>query len=202
MRISEAVGVTYKTVTQDAAMDDNTWTHVVGVADGTNVYLYINGVLQLDTTTYNGNLLAPTSNIIFAAQGPNGSGNQFNGQLSNCSRWNIGLTQAQITEVYNQGVPSNLNTFSGTAPIGWWQLGSNSSFQSNAWTCLDEINIDNADSASGANMTNDDIVNGPGYSANGLGTSSIDIIGDAPYSAANGLSENMDVLDRTKSVPG
>jgi len=118
MRISEAVGVTYKTVTQDTAMIDNTWTHVVGVADGTNVYLYINGVLQSDTTTYNGNLLNATSNIHFAAQGHSGT-NAFNGQLSNCARWNIGLTQAQITEIYNQGVPSNLNTFSGTAPIGW-----------------------------------------------------------------------------------
>ena len=51
-------------------------------------------------------------------------------------------------------------------------------------------------------MTNDDIVNGVGYSANGLGTSTIDIKGDAPYSSANGLSENMDVLDRVKDVPG
>ena len=50
-------------------------------------------------------------------------------------------------------------------------------------------------------MTNDDIVNGVGYSANGLGTSSIDIKGDAPYSTANGLSENMDVLDRTLDTP-
>ena len=54
-------------------------------------------------------------------------------------------------------------------------------------------------------MTNDDITNGPGYSANGLGSSTIDIVGDAPYSTANGLSENMDVLDRvsgTGNVPG
>jgi hypothetical protein len=50
-------------------------------------------------------------------------------------------------------------------------------------------------------MTNDDIVNGVGYSASGVGTSSIDIKGDAPYSTANGLSENMDVLDRTTDVP-
>ena len=32
------------------------------------------------------------------------------------------------------------------------------------------------------------IVDGVGYSASGLGTSSIDIIGDAPYSTANGIS--------------
>ena len=49
-------------------------------------------------------------------------------------------------------------------------------------------------------MANDDIVNGVGYTGNGLGTSSIEIVGDAPYSTANGLSDNMDVLDRVKDV--
>ena len=191
---------TYRTVTQNDVMPDNTWTHVAGVANGTNMKLYINGVLQTDTDTYSSNLLTPTSNIFFAAQGPAGS-NPFNGQLSNCARWNIGLTQSEVTEIYNQGVPSNLNTFSGTAPIGWWQIGSNSSFEGDDWTCLDEIGTDYADSHSTA-MANDDITDGPGYSASGLGSSTIDIVGDAPYSTANGLSENMDVLDRTIDVPG
>ena len=96
-------------------------------------------------------------------------------------------------------IATNLNTFSGTAPIAWWQLGSNSSFDTN-WTCLNEGSLTGFDAVS-ANMVNDDIVNGVGYSANGLGTSSIDIVGDAPYSTANGISENMDVLDRTTDVP-
>jgi hypothetical protein len=205
-RTSSGVGYNYTltTVTQNDVMPDNTWTHVVGVADGTNIKIYINGALQTDTKTQtDGTLQTPTSNILFAAQGSAG-GNPFNGQLSNCARWNVGLTQAQVTEIYNQGVPSNLNTFSGTAPIGWWQLGSNSSFEGDDWTCLDEIGTDYADSNS-TTMSNDDIVDGPGYSASGLGSSTIDIKGDAPYSTANGLSENMDVLDRvsgTGNVPG
>jgi len=209
-RTSSGVGYNYilTTATQNDVMPDNTWTHVVGVADGTNIKIYINGVLQTDIKTQtDGTLQTPTSNIFFGMQ--NIASSPFNGQLSNCARWNVGLTQAQVTEIYNQGVPSNLNTFSGTAPIGWWQLGSNSSFNPNptgtegTWTCLDEVVTDNA--IGSVNMSNDDIVNGPGYSANGLGTSSIDIVGDAPYSTANGLSENMDVLDRvsgTGNVPG
>ena len=205
-RTSPGVGYDYSltTVTQNDVMPDNTWTHVVGVADGTNIKIYINGVLQTDTKTQTyWTLQTPNSNILFGAQGPAGS-NPFNGQLSNCARWNIGLTQAEVIEIYNQGVPSNLNTFSGTAPIGWWQIGSNSSFEGNDWTCLDEIGTDYADSGTTA-MANDDITDGPGYSGSGLGTSTIDIKGDAPYSTANGLSENMDVLDRvsgTGNVPG
>ena len=189
----------WQEVVQNDVMPDNTWHHVAGVADGTNLKIYINGALQTDTKTQtNGTLQSPTSNIFFGMQ--SAASSPFNGQLSNCARWNIGLTQAQVTEIYNQGVPSNLNNFSGTTPIGWWQLGSNSSFEGNDWTCLDEIGTDYADSGTTA-MTEDDIVNGVGYSGNGLGTSSIEIVGDAPYSTANGLSENMDVLDRTTDVP-
>ena len=118
--------------------------------------------------------------------------------MSNVAIWSgTTLSSTEVTEVYNQGVTSNLNTFSGTKPTAWWQLGSNSSFNTN-WTCLDEIGTNNAVSV---NMTNNDIVDGPGYSASGVGTSSIGIKGDAPYSTANGLSENMDVLDRTTDVP-
>jgi hypothetical protein len=202
-RTSPGVGYNYilTTVTQNDVMPDNTWTHVVGVADGTNIKIYINGVLQTDIKTQtDGTLQTPTSNILFAAQGSVGS-SPFNGQLSNCARWNIGLTQAQVTEIYNQGVPSNLNNFSGTTPIGWWQLGSNSSFEGDDWTCLDEIGTDYADSNS-TTMSNDDIVNGVGYSNNGVSSGMSDnVVGDAPYSTANGLSENMDVLDRVIDVP-
>lgn len=196
-RTSSATSSAYQEVVQNSVMPDNTWTHVTGVADGANLKIYINGTLQTDTKGQsNGTLQSPTSNIFFGMQSATSS--PFNGQLSNCARWNVGLTQAQVTEIYNQGVPSNLNTFSGTAPIGWWQLGSNSSFNTN-WTCLDEIGTDNAVSA--GSMTNDDIVDGPGYSGIGIGDSAIKIVGSAPYSTANGLSENMDVLDRTTDVP-
>jgi hypothetical protein len=137
----------------------------------------------------------PTGDIEIGKR--NGLTFEIAGKLSNIAIWGASLTTAQVIEIYNQGVPSNLNTFSGTAPIGWWQLGSNSSFNTN-WTCLDEIGTNNAVSV---NMSNDDIVDGVGYSANGVGNSAIDIVGDAPYSTANGLSENMDVLDRTLDTP-
>ena len=160
--------------------------------DGTTVSVYINGSLA-GTGTDIANI---TLDTIANTKSPTTNG--VNGNMSNVAIWdNTVLSQSEITEIYNQGVPSNLNTFSGTKPTAWWQLGSNSSFNTN-WTCLDEMGTNNGISV---NMTNDDIVNGVGYSANGLGTSSIDIKGDAPYSSANGLSENMDVLDRTTDVP-
>jgi len=177
----------------------NQWDSFIITYDGTDLVFYINGnqestqAVSVDLQT-NGND-GQIGNNQYA------SGRFFDGKVSNIALWNVGLSSTQVTEIYNEGVPSNLHNFSGTAPVSWWQLGSNSSYNSsaNTWTCLDEIGTNNAVSA--GNMTNDDIVDGVGYSASGLGSSSIDIKGDAPYSTANGLSENMDVLDRTLDTP-
>ena len=175
----------------------NQWDSFIITYDGTDLVFYINGnqestqAVSIDLQT-NGND-AQIGNNQFA------SGRFFDGKISNIAFWNVGLTSTQVTEVFNEGRPSDLHNFSGTAPVSWWQLGSNSSYNSGAWTCLDEIGTNNAVSA--GNMTNDAITDGPGYSASGLGTSLIDIKGDAPYSTANGLSNSMDVLDRTTDVP-
>jgi hypothetical protein len=182
---------------------NNVWTHIVLVGDisATNLQVYKNGVSagNFNTNLVTGNATGP---LTIGAQRNGAGGFDYNGDLSNLSIWSgTALSSIEVTEVYNQGVPSNLNTFSGTKPTAWWQLGTNSSFNANTsqLTCLDEIGTLNA--VSSTNMAEDDVTNGPGYSANGLGTSSIEIIGDAPYSTLNGLSENMDVLDRTTDVP-
>ena len=186
-------------------LSNTRWYNLVGVyTPSTSMVIYLDGVPIQTLTTgvpasqYNG------SNT-FQIGNRGDSTSWFNGEISNVAIWNTNLSAIEITEIYNQGVPSNLNIFSGTAPVSWWQIGSNSSFNPNAtgtegrWTCLDEIGTNNGESSN--SMTNDAITNGPGYSANGLGTSSIEISGDAPYSTANGLSENMDVLDRSTDIP-
>jgi len=176
---------------------DTNWHHLVGVfTPSTSLEIYLDGQSVDTTPTSTSSQYNASNNLQIGARGD--STGFFDGEMSNAAIWNTNLTSTEITEVYNQGVPSNLNTFSGTAPVNWWQLGSNSSFNIN-WDCLDEIG--NNDGVSAGNMTNDAITNGVGYSGNGLGTSSIEIVGDAPYSTANGISENMDVLDRTTDVP-
>lgn len=176
----------------------NSWSHVAMTYDSSTKTLksYLNGT-EAGSMVGADPSVASTADLNIGRASIGTFYDYFVGKLSNVALWNTNLTPTEVTEIYNQGRPSNLNTFSGTAPVAWWQLGSNSSFNTN-WTCLDEIGTNNLVSA---NMTNDDIVDGPGYSASGLGASSIDIKGDAPYSSANGLSENMDVLDRTTDVP-
>jgi len=126
----------------------------------------------------------------------------MDGSISNVSIWNTELTSAQVTEIYNEGVPSNLNNHSAYSNlVSWWQLGSNSSFNTN-WTVLDEVTA-SGNNGTSVNMTEDAIVDGVGSYANGLssGMGGDEVIGDAPYSTANSLSVNMDVLDRVEDTP-
>ena len=107
-----------------------------------------------------------------------GDSNHLNGSISNCSVWNAALTSAQVTEIYNEGVPSNLNNHSAYSNlVSWWQLGSNSSFNTN-WTVLDEKGSNNGTSA---NMDEVEIVDGVGSYANGLssGMGGGEVVGSA-----------------------
>ena len=150
--------------------------------------------------TYSGSYSQPSGMVLQYIGSTYAVNRKWVGDLSNASLWNAALTSAQVTEIYNEGVPSNLNNHSAYSNlVGWWQLGSNSSFNTN-WTVLDEKGSNNGTSA---NMTEDDIVDGVGSYANGLssGMGGDEVIGDAPYSTANALSVNMDVEDRVSDTP-
>ena len=150
--------------------------------------------------TYSGSYSQPSGMVLQYIGSTYAVNRKWVGDLSNASLWNAALTSAQVTEIYNEGVPSNLNNHSAYSNlVGWWQLGSNSSFNTN-WTVLDEKGSINGISV---NMTEDDIVDGVGSYANGLssGMGGDEVIGDAPYSTANALSVNMDVADRVEDTP-
>ena len=195
------------TTAPSALTFSNNWQHVVATYDGSFLRIYVNNVLVNTPFAFSDTLKNDTSsssdNIGNRAGGNPNQSQYFDGEISNVAVWKN--TVINVTTLYNQGLPGNLTSLN---PSGWWQMGSNSSFDANTskWTCLNEGTArtsavpSNATTFAG-NMTNDDIVNGVGYSANGLGTSSIEIVGDAPYSSANGISENMDILDRTTDVP-
>jgi len=192
---------TYVDTVADSVHQYNTWYHVAGVADGSNIKLYINGNLQTIVSSYDGTIYSPNENFNIGKQS-SPAAYYWNGKLSNVSVWNAGLTSTQVSELYNEGVPSNLNNHSAYSNlVSWWQLGSNSSFNTN-WTVLDEVTA-SGNNGTSSNMGEDAIVDGVGSYANGLssGMGGDEVIGDAPFSDANSLSINMDVLDRVEDTP-
>jgi len=174
-----------------SALSLDTWHHITGVREGNSLKLYVNGSLVASSTQTIGNLSVNTNDIQFNAYTSNFSSDIT---LSNNAIWNVALNASEIREIYNEGLPSNLNTFSGTAPVSWWQLGENSSFDGSNWKYADEMSAgNNADSVNTAETA---LTNGVGTTANGVssGMSEGNLVGDAPYSTANAISSNMSVL--------
>ena len=177
-------------------IQNGVWQHYLLKRDSSNIWTFYLDNVKYTTNqpTISGSFRVDTFCRVYSS-----SPRYFNGAMSNMAIWNTSLSDSQVTEIYNQGLPSNLNSFSGTAPIHWYQLGSNSSFNTN-WTVLDEKGSNNGTSS---NMTEDAIVDGVGSYANGTssGMGGDEVVGDAPYSTANSLSVNMDVEDRVSDTP-
>ena len=166
----------------------NQWHHSAATRNSGTVTFYIDGSAFGTTYSRTGSIAAGSYNYIGTF---NVNQNHLHGRISNVSIWNAALTPAQVTEIYNEGRPSNLNNFSGTAPVAWWQLGSNSSWTSPAWTVLDEIGSNDGTSNS---MLENAITDGVGTSGNGTSTNmslANNISGSSPNGEGNSLSVNM-----------
>jgi hypothetical protein len=132
---------------------NNVWNHLCFSYDDTTkgFILYLNGA-SVNSGTATSNTKNASGSIIFGGHNVN---YDLTGKLSNASIWNTALTSAQVTEIYSEGIPQNLLNHSAVSSlVSWWQLGSNSSFNTN-WTVLDEKGSNNGTSS---NMGEDAIV--------------------------------------------
>ena len=164
------------------------WYHVVGTWDGSNTRIYVNGVAGTPMTA---------AGTLDVSTGENFIGkylnNRADGLMSNFAYWyNKELTQQEVLEVYNNGVTTNLNNFSGGAPTRWYPMdGKSTYFNGSTLTIRDVIN--NVDML-GYNIIQTSIEgNAPGSNTNGTGNN-LDISnlkGDMSNSIKNSYSINM-----------
>ena len=168
-------------------IDNDEWYHVVGTFDGSTIKIYVNGA---SGTSNSSSTPISTSASFFIGKETNG--NNFNGQISNVSIFNEDLSQDDVLNLYNNGVPQNLNNFRIT-PIAWWPMDEHSSYYDGTdWVVRDLINGNDGDGANTGNV--DDLVgSAPGSEASGTGTNLTiaDLKGNMSNSDKNAYSINM-----------
>ena len=128
------------------------WEHIAFVYDGSNssnTKLYINNVVQSPTV---GGAYPSSLNDATGLKTIIGAGysvvNTYQGLLDEVSYFDITLSSANISTIYNSGTPNNLNDLS-TPPLSWWRFEEGS-----GTTAID----------SGTGGNNGTLTNGTAYS--------------------------------------
>jgi len=100
----------------------NQWYHIVSTWDGSNIKMYVDGVLQTNT--------ASVSQIVYSIDISATIGkyatSYFNGSIDEVAVWNTALTSTQVSEIYNAtgtNLTKDLTTVSGSNLIYWNRMG-------------------------------------------------------------------------------
>lgn len=104
------------------SVQSNAWTHIVGVYDGANATLYVNGVNvnSLSAAGFSPNTTQPLR--FGATTVPNRT---YDGRVDEVAFYNSALSAATITSHYNTGrssPPGYSALVLSSAPIGYWHL--------------------------------------------------------------------------------
>lgn len=94
------VGNTNKIVTAPGNYSEDTWYHLVGVHDRTNLILYINGTAASAAASGVRNTNAVDINFAYANDT---AGGYQDIDLDEVALWNRALTSDEVTELYNSG---------------------------------------------------------------------------------------------------
>jgi|Napbiome12C3dose_1001474.scaffolds.fasta_scaffold00057_2 hypothetical protein len=98
----------------------NAWNHVVGVDDGTNMKLYLNGVLDNSGARCSTSKLTTYAKIGTDINGDVTNG-YFTGNIDDVKIYNYARTQQQIVADMNGGSAS-IRSVSNKSPVGYWKF--------------------------------------------------------------------------------
>ena len=76
------------------------WTHIAGTYDGSQLRVYVNGVLDGSVNT---NIAIPTNNLPLRIGADQNGSNLFNGLIDEVEIFGRGLSAAEIQSIYNTG---------------------------------------------------------------------------------------------------
>jgi hypothetical protein len=126
--IQRSDGATYPTVNTSGTYLNNTWYHVVGVFDGTNGTIYVNGVADGAGSLTVSISSAVRSVYIGAVREPAGPLYYANATIDEPRVYNRALSAAEIWDLYQMGNPDHVNAADSQGDslekgmVGYWKL--------------------------------------------------------------------------------
>ena len=161
-QLRSSVETKWVIATDSAFGSDNTWTHIAIVQSGES-RLYVDGtdVAQAFSNTTDKsqwfNSLSGLDNGRIASFNKNNGGetNHFNGNVDEVSFWDTDLSPGAISDIYNNGSPTDLTTYSAASAnlVSYFRMGDKSTFDGTDHTFPDQkgsndgssVNMEDAD---------------------------------------------------------
>jgi len=113
-------GSTLDIVTGTSAINNGNWHHIMGVNDGTDLKIYVDGALEATDVGGGGTMTNGTANLnIGRRQGNTANELEFLGNIDEVAVWNSDQS-ANASVIYNSGVPNDISSLS---PVSWWRCG-------------------------------------------------------------------------------
>jgi len=116
-------------------INDGNWHHIMGVNDGTDLKIYVNGTLENTNIGGGGTFDSATGNIYIGRRGGGPAQRGYlAGNIDEVAVWNTDQS-ANVSTIYNSGVPDNISSFN---PISWWRLGEEANYTGREWVLTDQ----------------------------------------------------------------
>ncbi|MDP6703958.1 MAG: LamG domain-containing protein, partial [archaeon] len=136
---------TWNSVTSTIALPSNEWIFITFTFTGSDLNLYVDGVLNQSVTPLSALSIASSTNDLYIGSAA-GSSSFFNGSIDDLAVWDSALSQSDITTIYNSGSGiSDLTQTYSTDLVGYWKFdegsgnsASDSSGQGNDGTLSNE----------------------------------------------------------------
>lgn len=126
----------------------NRWAHITVTYSGSEAAsgfeLYINGVRDTTATKDSGGTYTgAVNNAAYRMMVSSTNGSRFRGNVRDLAIWNRVLTQGEVTELFNSGVPLDVTTatFYGSAITALWPLHTDGVCPNNASFNFSTLNI-------------------------------------------------------------
>lgn len=106
-------------VSSTTTINDGNWHHIMGVNDGTDLKIYLNGTLENTNVGGGGTFDSATGNIYIGRRG--GSAAQrayFTGNIDEVAVWDT--DQSANASAIGGTIPTDLSAYN---PISWWRCG-------------------------------------------------------------------------------
>lgn len=98
-------------------LSTDTWFHIAGVYDGSEIRIYCNGTEE-DATATTGNMSSTVAPVrIGAGSGGSGTENPFDGDIGHCAIWNTDLSENEIVSLSN-----GINPLQVGLGVSYWPL--------------------------------------------------------------------------------